>query len=377
MRLIKVSIVLTLLALLTGAAILLWPAGQRAKDQPRAALDASALPRVTALGRLAPQGEVINVGAPPGDRLARLAVGEGQYVEVGHTLVFLDSHPERLAESKRLANQIAEAQARLAAETALARAQIVEAQARVNQVLALPRLEIQTQEARVRSIEAELENSRRELTRAASLRAKELVAQQDLDRQELVVHRNDMEAVAARSLLDKLRQGYDLDLRVAQAQLATARAALDRAERSSEIASLREALRSAEARLERSVIRAPVSGQILKIVSRPGEETGQRAILQMGNVSQMYAVAEVYETDVSRVRAGQRATIASPALGQPLGGVVEIVGVAISRNLIVDVDPSASTDRRVAEVKIRLDESQRAARLVNMQVTVAIDVAAR
>jgi HlyD family secretion protein len=330
--------------------------------------------RVTALGRLAPRGEVINVGAPPGDRLARLAAGEGQYVETGQTLAYLDSHAERVAETKRLANQLAEAQARLTADTAFAGAQIVEAQARVNQVQALPRLEIQSQEARLRSIEAELENSRRELGRLANLRAKELVAQQDLDRQELAAHRNDMDAAAARSLLDKLRQGYDLDLRVAQAQLATAQAALYRAERSGEVGSLREALRSAEARLERSVIRAPVSGRILKIVSRAGEETGLRSILQMGDVSQMYAVAEVYETDLPRVRVGHRATVASPALERQLGGVVEVVGVAISRNLIVDVDPAASTDRRVAEVKIRLDDSRSAARLVNMQVTVAIDV---
>ena len=43
-------------------------------------------------------------------------------------------------------------------------------------------------------------------------------------------------------------------------------------------------------------------------------------------------------------------------------------------NALLDVDPAAAVDRRVVEVKIRLEPSDLAAQLVNLQVDVAIDV---
>jgi HlyD family secretion protein len=141
--------------------------------------------------------------------------------------------------------------------------------------------------------------------------------------------------------------------------------------------SLRENLKLARTRLERASIRAPVSGRILKILTRPGEETGRRPILRIGDVDEMYVLTEVYETDIATVRAGQRATITSPALRQPLPGVVVEVGRLVSRNVVLDVDPAAAADRRVVEVKIRLDDSAVASQLVDLQVLAEIDVAAR
>ena len=342
-----------------------------AKPVPAAAV---ARPRVTALARLAPRGEVINVSASEGDRIARLTVHEGQHVEAGTVLAHLESHAERVAERDRVASQLAEAHARMTAETTHGNALIAESQARLRQLEVVSRLETQAQEARVQQLEAELANADRELDRISRLRAKDLIAQQDLDRQTLVVRRNQLELRAAQVVLEKLRQAHDLDVRLARAQLATAEAALPRAQAAIEVRSLREGLRLAEARAERALIRAPVSGQVFKILKRAGEETGTRAILQMGDIAQMYAVAEVYETDIPRVRVGQKATLSSPALAPGITGTVETVGRSISRNLILDVDPAAAADRRVAEVKIRLDDSQAASKLVNLQVNVDIDV---
>ena len=44
----------------------------------------------------------------------------------------------------------------------------------------------------------------------------------------------------------------------------------------------------------------------------------------------------------------------------------------IAKNDILNVDPTANTDARVVEVKIRLDSSALAARLINLQVYVFI-----
>jgi HlyD family secretion protein len=329
---------------------------------------------VSALGRLAPRGEVISVGAPEGDRLARLLVTEGQQVRAGDPLAYLDPHAERLAERQLISARLIEARTRLAAETKLGHALIEEATARLRQVESLPALEVQIQESRVRTLEAELLEAERDLDRVRTLRSKELVAEQDLDRQSLSARRLQLDLAAARVLLDKLRRALALEQSLAAAQLRTAHATLARAESSSELDSLREALGHAEKHLERSVIRAPEAGEILKIMTRPGEATGSRPILQMGDTASMYAVAEVYETDIALVRPRQRARITSLALPHALDGTVETVGRIVAKNAVVDIDPAAAADRRVIEVRILLDDGQPAARLVSLQVEVRIDV---
>lgn len=108
--------------------------------------------RVTALGRLAPRDEVISVSAPDGDRLLRLEVREGQAVETGAILAYLESHAERRAEAQRIEHQLAESVARLDAETTYGQAVIVESEARIRQVETVSALEIQAQEARVQQL---------------------------------------------------------------------------------------------------------------------------------------------------------------------------------------------------------------------------------
>jgi HlyD family secretion protein len=86
----------------------------------------------------------------------------------------------------------------------------------------------------------------------------------------------------------------------------------------------------------------------------------------------MYAIAEVYETDVRRIKVGQRARVSSPALEAPLEGVVERVGMKIGKLDALSTDPAARTDARVVEVEIRLDDSEPVKNLTNLQVEIAI-----
>ena len=88
----------------------------------------------------------------------------------------------------------------------------------------------------------------------------------------------------------------------------------------------------------------------------------------------MYVVAEVYETDVSYVRVGQRATITSYALMGMLNGAVDRIGLLIHKRDVLHIDPAADTDARVVEVWIKVDSSPVIAGLTNLQVDVAIDV---
>jgi HlyD family secretion protein len=128
----------------------------------------------------------------------------------------------------------------------------------------------------------------------------------------------------------------------------------------------------AEVELAQAAVRAPISGQVLDVHARAGEKVGPDGILELAKTDQMYAIAEVYETDIGWVRAGQRATITSRALAQPVQGTVERVGMKVGKADVLGVDPIAKTDARVVEVEIRLDDNQRVGGLTNAQVEVAI-----
>lgn len=132
------------------------------------------------------------------------------------------------------------------------------------------------------------------------------------------------------------------------------------------------ALRRAQAELARTEIRAPSSGRVLEILSWPGETVGPGGAVEIGNVARMYAVAEVYETDVGRIAIGQPATISSPALASPLTGVVEHIRLKVQKQDEIGTDPAARKDARIVEVEILLDDPEPVQGLSNLQVTVVI-----
>jgi len=132
------------------------------------------------------------------------------------------------------------------------------------------------------------------------------------------------------------------------------------------------ALARARAEFELSRVRAPIAGQVLEIYARAGERVGPEGILELGNTAEMFVVAEVYETDIARVRIGQPARISSPALDHPLEGKVERIGLKIAKKDVLATDPVADADARVVEVEIRLADPESAAKLTNLRVDVVI-----
>ena len=132
------------------------------------------------------------------------------------------------------------------------------------------------------------------------------------------------------------------------------------------------AVTAAEAMLDLSLVRAPKDAQILYVHSYPGERVGVEGIVEIGNTERMYAVAEVYETDIIHVKPGQRASITSPALSAPVSGTVEKIGLKVGRMDVLGMDPVAEADARVIEVDILLDDVESVKALTNLQVEVEI-----
>jgi HlyD family secretion protein len=155
------------------------------------------------------------------------------------------------------------------------------------------------------------------------------------------------------------------------AQRVASQDALDTAQLHVDMA--RADLVAAQAVLDLDVVRAPVAGQIVRILARVGERVGPEGFAEIAQNDQMFAVAEVYETDIGRVKPGQRATVTSPAIDGPLGGVVDRIGMQIGKQDALDTDPVARTDARVVEVRVKLDDSAKVAGLSRLQVEVAIE----
>jgi len=134
-------------------------------------------------------------------------------------------------------------------------------------------------------------------------------------------------------------------------------------------------LQRAEAELERCRVRAPIAGRVLLVHARDGERVGSDGILELGRTDDMYAVAEVYESDIGRVRLGQRGAVTSPALPRTLHGAVDRIGLKVRKMDALGTDPAARTDARVVEVEIRLDpdDAPLAAALTNLQVEVELE----
>jgi HlyD family secretion protein len=331
--------------------------------------------KVNALGRLEPRGEMIRVGGPNGERIGRLEVSQGDLVQAGAVLAYLESYEERLTERNYAASQFAEAKERLKAATAYAQAQIQEAQTRVQQVNRPGNFEIEAQQATVRQLEAELVLAQSDLRRSESLRREGAISQQSLDQQVSKTRQLQEQLNNAKASLIQLETALKTNVGNAQAQLRSQQANLPLAQIQVALASAQQNLNLAEARLRRTIIRAPRAGRILRILTYPGEAISD-GILEMGDTRQMYVVAEVYETDVGLVKLGQPATITSRngAFNTPLNGKVAEIGWQIFKNNVLDDDPAANADARVVEVKISLDDSQRVEAFTNLQVDVKIKV---
>jgi HlyD family secretion protein len=304
--------------------------------------------RVHALGRLEPAGTVLRLSPPSGNegaRVERLMVREGEDVPAGSVVAVLDNAERRQA-------ACAEAEARWHA-----------AQARLEQIRAGAKAgDIAAQRFAVEVLAEQIKVARRELKRARDLHAKNVVTVEDLDAKQWAADRVELEHRRALELLKSISEVRETDVRVAEQEVATALAAVQRA----------------RADLAASEVRTPAAGRILKIHTRQGERIGDRGLLEVGDVLRMEAVAEIFEGDVFHIRPGLPAVVTVDSVADPLPGEVADVGHVVARKAVLSNDPVSDTDARVVEVRIRLRpaDCERVARLSNARGEAQIELSA-
>ncbi len=329
---------------------------------------------VAALGRIEPYSEIINLGAGSApDRLDSLLVQRGDLVKKSQVLGYLSGYAEQVAQRDVFKAQLDEARLRLKTEMELDRARIEAAEVHQKQVLEVEPQVVAAQEATVASLEAKLANDKSVLDAQQQLLSRGTGTRRQTDDQNSLVLQGEANLNAARAHLSELDQQFAIDKINADVQVRMAHATLERMQAEFPLASIERQIALTDAKAQRLTLLAPIDGRILNIMVKPGEQITNGPVLTMGDTSRMRAVAEVYETDIARVKVGQAAEISSRALAQPISGHVARIGDMIFKNDILNIDPAARADARVVEVWIDLDDPAATQRLTNLTVNVRID----
>jgi len=119
--------------------------------------------------------------------------------------------------------------------------------------------------------------------------------------------------------------------------------------------------------LANSELRAPLDATVLKIHARVGERPGTDGVIELGASDQMEAVAEVYESDIGRVRPGQSVRLISENGGFSGTLIARVLRVSpqVRQRAVLSTDPTGDADARVVEVRLALTPAD-AARVRNL-----------
>ncbi|MGK7936514.1 MAG: ABC exporter membrane fusion protein [Xenococcaceae cyanobacterium] len=338
---------------------------------------------VTALGRLEPSGEIIQVSvssSAEGNRIEELLVREGEKINKGQVIAVLDSRDRAEAALRQAEARIIVAQANLARVKAGAQTGEIEAQqATIARLQAERSNNIAAQNAMVSRMEAELRNAQIEYQRYQQLHNQGAISASERDNKLLILETAKEQLAEAKANLSGIYTAQQKQITEAKATLnkiAEVRP-VDIEVAAAEVKEAQAAAATAKADLDRTYIKSPQAGTITKILTRPGEVvSSDTGIVRIGQINQMYAIAEVYESDIGKVKLGQKATVTSSAVSGELTGRVEHIGLEIERQQVVNTDPTANIDAKIVEVEVMLDEesSQKVAGLTNLLVNVRIDI---
>jgi HlyD family secretion protein len=338
---------------------------------------------VTALGRLEPSGEIIEVSvssSAQGNQIEELLVKQGDKVKKGDVIAVLDSRDRSLADLNQSQEQVTVAQANLDLVKAGAKTGEIQAQqAAIARVEAETSNNIIAQSAMMSRMAAELRNAELEYQRYNSLYQDGAVSASEKDSKYLTLATAKEQLAEAKANLNRIESTQQKQITEAKATLdkiAEVRPA-DVAVAQAEVRQAQAAVKIAQTDLDRAYIKSPQSGTIIKILTRPGEVVASNeGVARIGQIDEMYAVAEVYESDISKVQLGQKAIVTSSAVNHKLTGIVDRLGLEVERQEVVNTDPTANIDAKIVEVKVKLDEesSKQVAGLTNLLVNVKINL---
>jgi HlyD family secretion protein len=308
---------------------------------------------VRALARLEPESGVVSVGVRPGQRITRIMVKEGESVGTDKVLAVLEG---RQAAEEQLA--IAEATKKAADWKRGLRKRALEVERAATDETRKLQLESAKRSADLTKTKFET-SSKMFKTFGSGLKGKELY---------------DAEGALFQLEVGQIRT--ELDRAVLEVAMGTEANKKKRAIEDEELSDkspandvLDRQIALAKVAVNETDVRPPRAGKVLRLLAHEGE-VSSGAVLELGDVATMVAVAEVYETDAVGIKVGDGAEV--NIFGRKVSGKVSKVGSIVGRNQMMSVDPRALRDMRVVLVTIVLADGELASRFVNMEVETTI-----
>jgi HlyD family secretion protein len=285
---------------------------------------------IAAPGRVEAISEEIRVSSELSGRLKSVNVEEGDRVKRGQVLAELENADYRA--------RVANAEAELVLREA-------ELRRTVNGSRAEERREAEAAKQAGRAI---LENAKSEAERRRGLAARGVISRDEADR-------------------------YERAYRVAQAEYeqASQRFALvdaeareeDRAKAEANVAAARAQCEEARAVYEKSLIRAPMDGVILRKLRHTGESVSTQfdsPVITMADDSVLRVRLDVDETDVAKLKVGQRAYVTAEAYGdQKFEGRVIRLGRILGKKNVRTDEPTEHVDTKILETVVELKAGER------------------
>ncbi|HWZ96807.1 MAG TPA: biotin/lipoyl-binding protein [Candidatus Dormibacteraeota bacterium] len=285
---------------------------------------------IAAPGRVEAVSEEVRVSSELSGRLKSVNVEEGDRVTRGQVLAELENSDYR-------------------ARVASAEAQLAQREAELRRTVNGSRTEERREaDAAKQAGKAILENAKSEAERRRGLAERGVISRDEADR-------------------------YERAYRVAQAEYeqASQRFALvdaeareeDRSKAEANVAEARAQLAEARAIYEKSFLRAPMNGVILRKLRHTGESVSTQfdsPVITMADDSVLRVRLDVDETDVAKLKVGQRAYVTAEAYGcQKFEGRVIRVGRILGKKNLRTDEPTEHVDTKILETLVELNPGER------------------
>ncbi len=313
---------------------------------------------VAAPGVIEAVSEEIEVGAEISGKLKTVAVEEGDAVIKGQTIAVLENadFTARIASAQAVIETL-----RRQKETAEARREQAEAE-RERIANGARREERSEAKAGFDQTLPTLENAKREYERRRRLFDSGDVSREELERAQRDFETADKQSrtmQAKFSVVNAAARADDLDKADAAIRLATAQIS----EFDALIAEAETRVGEARANLSKTVIRAPITGVILRKRLKDGESVApenQTGIVTIADTSALRVRIDLDETDVAKVLENQTAYVTADAYGeQKFAAKVVRVGQILGRKNFRTTRPTEKVDTKILEVLLELEPNQK------------------
>ncbi|MGA3084631.1 MAG: efflux RND transporter periplasmic adaptor subunit [Thermodesulfobacteriota bacterium] len=236
----------------------------------------------------------VQVGFKIPGRVEERPVSEGQMIKAGQVVARLDDKDLKLEIAQRQA-QVATAQSVLTELKAGSRPE-----------------EIAQAEAALEIAQADGDRIRLEFQRQKKLYEREVISTREFDQAKTGFEASEARIREAKEFSILVRKGPR------QEKIDQARANLDQA---------KQALGLAQTRFQYATLLSPITGMVLSENVEPGEYVSPgTSIISMGDVSQLYLRAYINETDLGRVKVGQKVRVTTDTFpGKPYEGKISFI----------------------------------------------------